>query len=297
MFQCQCRRVAVLSDIHSNVWALEACLEDAKKQGADCFVFLGDYVSGLSGAAQTLDVIEQLRKQYPTCCIRGNRERYMLEQQSGQKVCVPGSDSGTMWFTYQQLRPKDLEFFQSLPFYDQIQINGVTLEIAHATMDQDRYLFVPGDDRIDHVVGQMEQKYLLCGHSHKPYQYQARGKTVFNPGSVGQPFGSGYQARYALMDVQADGVCWSMRRVDYDVEAMIRSQFQSGLTQVGKCWAISDLYGALTGEKTTTKLLTEMFKHPEESLEDEQLWQQTASSLGMAFTMEEVLDFWKEMNI
>jgi predicted phosphodiesterase len=295
MFQCQCHRAAVLSDIHSNVWALKACLADAREQGADCFIFLGDFVSGLSAATQTMDVIYQLRKKYPTWCIRGNRERYMLEQQRGQQVCVPGSHTGTMLFTYQQLRPKDLEFFRSLPFYDRIQINGVTMDIAHATMEQDRYLFVPGDDRICHIVEQMEQQYLLCGHSHMPYQYQAQGKTIFNPGSVGQPQGAGHQAQYALLDVQAGGVCWSLQRVDYDVEAMICSQFQSGLTQMGKCWAISDLYGALTGEKTTAKLLGCMFQHPE-SLEDEQLWQQTASSLGMAFTMEEILDFWRGKN-
>lgn len=240
-----------------------------------------------------MDVIYQLREQYPTCCIRGNRERYMLDQERDPRTYVSGSHTGTMLFTYQQLRKKDLDFFRDLPFYDRIQINGVQMEIAHATQDQDRYLFVPGDDRIDGVIGRMEEKYLLCGHSHASYQYQSQGKTIFNPGAVGQPQGAGYRAQYALLDVHAGEVSWNLRQVDYDVESMICGQFQSGLVQMGRCWAISDLYGTLTGQKCTRMLLDRMFQHPE-SLADEQLWEETTASLGMAFTMEEILDFWQQ---
>lgn len=289
-FRCNYQRVAVLSDIHSNVWALKACLTDAQKAGADCFVFLGDYVSGLSAPTQTMDLIYALREQYPTCCIRGNRERYMMDHRDGVQVCVPGSRTGSLLYTYRQLREKDLALFTALPYYDVIEINGVVLEIAHATKEQDRYLFEKGDDKIAGVIAQMEADYLLCGHSHIQYRYRERGKTVLNPGSVGQPQGADYRAQYLLLEVGNGTVSCDFRLVDYDVEPMVRDQFQSGLVELGRYWAISDLYGALTGQKCTRMLLEKMYAFADpDALQDEQLWHAAAVSLGMRFTEEEIL--------
>ena len=109
--QFKCNRIAVLSDIHSNYYALSACVEDAKTRGADCFIFLGDYVSGFADATKTLDIVYELREHYPTICIRGNRERSMLEHHTGISCFTPGSYRGSYLFTYQQLREKDISFF------------------------------------------------------------------------------------------------------------------------------------------------------------------------------------------
>ena len=59
-----CRRVAVFSDIHSNYDALKVCVEDAIAAGAEGFIFLGDYVSGLAEPAETMDLVYGLQERF-----------------------------------------------------------------------------------------------------------------------------------------------------------------------------------------------------------------------------------------
>lgn len=291
-FRYNGKRVAVLSDIHSNACALEACLADAQAEGADCYIFLGDYISGLAAPVETMDLVYATQKRYPTFCIRGNRERYILDHRNGTQVCEEGSNTGSFLFTSNQLRDEDIAFFESLPIFDVIEVGGVTLEVAHATQNNDRYYFEKGDSKISGVVHQMKAQYLLCGHSHKQFQYNEGNKAVINPGSVGLPQGSDHRAQYLLLDIADGSVHCRFRQVDYDVKNMIHQQFQSGLVGMGRCWAISDLYGALTGEEYTKMLLTEMYKHETPATiaaADEQLWEHCAAGLGMRFTEEEIL--------
>ena len=103
-------RVALMSDIHSNYHAFKACYEDAVKCGADSFIFLGDYISDLAEPQKTMELVYKIQANYPTVCLRGNREEYMLDCESGLSNFVPGSKSGSLLFTYNHLRKKDLDF-------------------------------------------------------------------------------------------------------------------------------------------------------------------------------------------
>ena len=98
------RIVAVFSDIHSNYHAFKACYDDAIKCGADSFVFLGDYVSDLSEPQKTMDLVYEVQSRYPTICLRGNREGYMLDCEKGASRFSRGSKSGSLLFTYNHLR-------------------------------------------------------------------------------------------------------------------------------------------------------------------------------------------------
>ena len=180
-------RVAVLSDIHSNYYAFKACYEDAVKCGAQSFIFLGDYISDLSEPRRTMDLVYEIQSNYPTACLRGNREGYMLDCESGGSSFARGSKSGSLLFTYDHLRKKDLDFIRGLKISDTVVIDGVRIEIAHAAMDNDRYYFDSNDGRTAEIFPQMKCDYLLTGHSHKQYIQRNGGKTIINPGSVGRP--------------------------------------------------------------------------------------------------------------
>ena len=134
----QKRVVAVFSDIHSNYHAFKACFADAIKCGAESFIFLGDYVSDLAEPKKTMDLVYEIQSNYPTACLRGNREGYMLDCESGFSSFARGSKSGSLLFTYEYLRKKDLDFFRELKISDTVVIDGIQIEIAHAAMDNDR---------------------------------------------------------------------------------------------------------------------------------------------------------------
>ena len=284
-------KVAVLSDIHSNYYAFKACYEDAIKSGAEMFIFLGDYVSDLSEPRRTMDLVYEIGSKYPTVCLRGNREGYMLDCEDGRSKFTRGSKSGSLLFTYEHLRKKDLEFIRGLKISDTIEIEGVRIEIAHAAMDNDRFYFDSNDGRTADIFPQMKCNYLLTGHRHKQYIQQKAGKTIINPGSVGIPQDGTRNPQYALLDVLGGTVSCQFREVPYDMTDAIHAQFVSGLVDCAKYWAIGILYDIITGEECVLKLLGAVEKTGD--FADEEIWKSAAMELGMKLTEQEILEWYK----
>ena len=284
-------RVAVLSDIHSNYYAFKACYEDAVKSGAESFIFLGDYVSDLSEPQRTMDLVYEIQSKYPTVCLRGNREGYMLDCESGKSSFIRGSKSGSLLFTYENLRKKDLEFIRGLKISDTIEIEGVGMEIAHAAMDNDRFYFDSNDGHTADIFPQMKCNYLLTGHSHKQYIQRNAGKTIINPGSVGIPQDGTRNPKYALLDIADGNISCQLREVLYDMTDAIHSQFASGLVDYAKYWAIGILYDIITGEECVLKLLSAVEKTGE--FANEEIWKTAAIEMDMKLTEQEILEWYK----
>ena len=283
--------IAVLSDIHSNYHAFKACYEDALKQGAERFVFLGDYVSDLAMPREVLDLVYEIGSKYPTVCLRGNREKYMLDCADGSASFARGSKSGSLLYTYEQLRQKDLEFFRQLKISDTVELGGVTIEIAHAAMDNDRYYFDSRDGRAAQIFPKMKYNYLLTGHCHKQYALRQDGKTILNPGSVGVPHGGTRAAKFALLDISDGNLDYKLWEVPYDIAASIRSQFSSGLVSCAGFWAIGILHDLITGQERTMELLANVEQMGDPL--DETAWDQAATKLGMKLTEQEIMEWYK----
>ncbi len=279
-------RVALLSDIHSNYHAFHACYKDAVKHHVEQFVFLGDYVSDLAEPEKTMDLVYEIRAKYPSVCLRGNREGYMLDRAKGAAHFAPGSKSGSLLFTYEHLRKQDIAFFEELKISDTIELGGVPMEIAHAVADDDRYYFDTEDGRLEDILAQMTHKYLLTGHSHKQYIRSSSGKTIINPGSVGIPQDGTRWPKYAILDIENGEVTCIHREVPYDISDAIHAQFENGLVDCAKYWAIGILYDIITGEEWVLKLLRRVREAGD--VLDEQVWHIEACKLGMKLTEREV---------
>lgn len=286
-------KVAVLSDIHSNYHAFKACYEDAVQCGAESFIFLGDYVSDLSEPRRTMDLVYEIASKYPTVCLRGNREGYMLDRESGRSSFTRGSKSGSLLFTYEQLRKEDLDFIRGLKISDTIEIDGIQIEIAHAAMDNDRFYFDSKDGRTAEIFPQMKCDYLLTGHSHKQYIQRNAGKTIINPGSVGIPQDGTRNPKYALLDTANGTVSCKFREVPYDMADAIHAQFANGLVDYANCWAIGILYDIITGEEWVLRLLETVEKTGD--FANEETWKSAALKLGMKLTEQEILAVYREM--
>lgn len=265
--------------------------EDAIKCGAEMFVFLGDYVSDLSEPQRTMDLVYEIQSKYPTVCLRGNREGYMLDYENGNSRFTRGSKSGSLLFTYEHLRKKDLEFIRGLKIADTIEIEGVRIEIAHAAMDNDRYYFDGNDGHTADIFPQMKCDCLLTGHSHKQYIKQNAEKTIINPGSVGIPQGGTQNPKYALLDIENGSISCQHGEVPYDMTDAIRSQFASGFVDYAKYWAIGILYDIITGEEWVLKLLETVEKTGD--FANEETWRSSAIGLGMKLTEQEILEWYQ----
>lgn len=269
-----------------------ACYEDALKCGAERFIFLGDYISDLSEPQKTMDLVYAIRESYPTVCLRGNRERYMLECKSGGSAFSVGSKTGSLLYTFEQLREQDFAFFGNLKIADALEIDGVQMQIAHASMDDDRFYYDDKSGPVEEVFDKMTCKYLLAGHSHKQYMKSSEGKTIINPGSVGIPQSGKPWPQYAILDISDGEISCDLRVVPYDVSKMIRAQFASGLVDYANCWAIGVLYDLITGRENVVHLLKAVENAG--GTNDEAIWRAEAVKLGMKLTEQEILAFYEK---
>ena len=287
-WQFNSTKTAVFSDIHANYDAFRACYEDALRKGADLFLFLGDYVSDMADPEKVLDLVYEIQATYPCVCLRGNRERYLLEHAKGKQQFFPGSKSGSLLYTYQHLRKQDLRFFESLPAFHRIRINGIPFEIAHAFKENDRFFFDGTDINTEQVFSQMEAPYLLAGHSHVQFIRSHNGKTILNPGSIGVPRDHGSLTQYALLEFTGNQIVPHLRQIPYDIRSTIHRQFESGLMEMAPHWAVSVLYDAITGRDYTISLLDRI--EPSQ-VHNEEAWHRIALDMGMRFTEEEIVEY------
>jgi len=175
-------KIAALSDIHGNLFALEAVLADVARRGVDLIVNLGDILSGPLLPAETADRLIGL--DLPT--IRGNHERQVL-------TLAPEKMGPSDRYAHEQLTSTHRGWIGSLPPVLR-PAPGVFMCHATPTSDVDCYLedLAEGElrpaalDSIEARSAGCDASLILCGHSHIPrLAHLAPDRTIVNPGSVG----------------------------------------------------------------------------------------------------------------
>ncbi|MFF1376517.1 metallophosphoesterase family protein [Streptomyces sp. NPDC058308] len=233
------RRVAVLSDIHGVLPALEAVLAEPEVRAADRIVLTGDIAAGPQ-PAQVLDVLAGLGDR--AVWISGNADRELVEYRRGERDTIP--DPIAPWAA-EQLRPDHLALLCALPSSVRLSLQGLgDVLFCHATPRDDEEVVLvdsPLDrwrevlDGLDPAVGT-----VVCGHTHMPFVRLAHGRMVINPGSVGMPYGR-TGAHWALLGPGID-----LRTTHYDIEtAATRLTRDSGYPEIAE-WTDSYLRSRVT---------------------------------------------------
>lgn len=247
-------KAAVISDIHSNHPALEACVRKALEQGAEAFLFLGDYVSDCACPRKTLEILYGLKKRYDCRFIRGNREEYMMGcRASGGAGWRDGSTNGALLYTYENLIKADLDWFESLDIRAEVEWPGAPpLFLCHGSPERSNGRFAPEEAETGRMLREISAPMVLCGHTHLRAVYIVEGKRVVNPGSCGLPLGTPGRTQFALLRLEADvenAVLWKeeLLEVSYDAAAAVLELEESGLTRRAPVWTAMTREVLLTG--------------------------------------------------
>ena len=141
--------IAVLSDIHSNYIALEKCIEYILNRNIHIFIFLGDYVGDLAYPNKAMDIIYSLKKKYECYFIKGNKEDYWLNYRKNEigwkKI---DSTTGALYYTYENLTDKDLNFFESLKYKEELSFKGaLPLTICHGSPNNVNEKLLPDNEK------------------------------------------------------------------------------------------------------------------------------------------------------
>ncbi len=214
-------RLAALADIHGNLPALQAVIDDMRQFKVDQVVVAGDSVNWGPFSRQVLELVFQRR----WALIRGNNAFYALDYNTIRAPDHWASFSlppilreqlGSDWLKALSCLPDSL----SLRFVD-----APPLRVFHGLPDNPWQAIFPGTAR-DEIAGwlrDVREGTVICAHSHIPMERSVDCWQIFNPGSVGVPLDGEFSASYMILDGDTKG--WELvahRRVRFDYDPLYR---------------------------------------------------------------------------
>jgi predicted phosphodiesterase len=183
-------RVAAIYDIHGNLPALEAVLQEIRATGADLIVVGGDVLPGPM-PVETLSGL--LKLETPIQFIRGNGEAAVLAQLAGtESGTLPEQAREAIRWTAKQLRAEHQRVIASWPATFRLAIRGLgEVLFCHATPRSDTEIFtrLTPEERLLPVFDGISVPLVICGHTHMQFDRMVGTIRVVNAGSVGMPFG------------------------------------------------------------------------------------------------------------
>jgi predicted phosphodiesterase len=239
-------RLVVLSDVHGNLPALQAVIEDLEGMEQDGCLFAGDFTRG-PFPNEVIDLLRTL----DACMILGNDDQGLLHFAGGDvpEVWMQSKQFGLMRWNLEQLRVENLEFLKSLP-EQRVYIPGIgdPIRIVHGSPRDASEAINPARSFsvLDKAFEMIAEKVLISGHTHRQWSLQRKGKLGLNPGSVAGTR-TGGRAEYALLSSDDSGLQVELRSVPYDLKQLRQAFEDRGLLEAGGPLAKGFLLSMETG--------------------------------------------------
>ena len=182
------QKIAVISDIHGNLEALKAVLNDAKTRGVDKIICLGDIIAKGSHASECIKLVRD------NCdvVIRGNCDRHFTTDYNMEEV--PEKEKRRILWNRSQINDEEKEYLHNLPFSYEFYMSGSLVRVFHATPYKDniavdttndfetKYEMFAGTDK---TVSDKTADIVIFGHIHHCFAERFYNRTLLNAGSVG----------------------------------------------------------------------------------------------------------------
>jgi len=189
--------IAALSDIHANMQAFAAVMDDAEKHGADAIIVAGDHVGDGPDPAAVVDALRSMDAHI----IRGNREEYIADHHAGLSPHWEGSvQMLPLKWTYDRLGPERIRWLTGLPEQKVIRAPGASIRIVHGSPRKTNELIHRQNiGLIRDALASVPEDIIVCGHCHQQYHMALDKTLVVNPGALGLPFIEPGFAPYTLL--------------------------------------------------------------------------------------------------
>ena len=208
-------KIAILSDIHSNQFALQAAMHKLSEINPDFYFFLGDYFGYYPWAQATFDLLRPIKEK--SIYVIGNHDAQLIQDQ-------PPLKRPEYWEVLmknrQELSEEAIAWLKDLQAIKKIQLDGLTFTLCHGT---------PGDPLNGRYYPDNNELYdwfptagevLVMGHTHyKLLKMFENGGIMINPGSVGQPRVIGDKPSFVIFDTLNNST--NFIAIDYDVASVI----------------------------------------------------------------------------
>jgi putative phosphoesterase len=234
-------RIALISDIHGNLLALEAVLAEIRELQVDEMVCLGDVATLGPEPEAVVRRLEDLNAP----CILGNHDSYALSGVApSSSPNMPDWMQAQVRWASEQLSPASLEFLRSLKDSVRIALSSSSrLLCVHGSprSNEEMVLSTTSSGELDAMLEGLQVDVLAHGHSHIQMARRHRSTFLLNPGSVGEPLAQMpfeqpeilQWAEYALLEARTGNLRLELRRVPYDVSALVLQFKRSSMPDAG----------------------------------------------------------------
>ena len=207
-------RIAVFSDVHGNLPALQAVWVDMDKRGVGRRYCLGDLVGY---GAEPNEVIAFLREHGVPTLMGNDDKRIGFGEDLGVREDETAVVAQALAWTEARLKPENKVYLRNLPLLMTVLLGRRRVVLAHGSLHWGDVAL--SDEAVVSLLGAVGADVLVCGQTHKPCQREVgNGRLLLNAGSVGQPLDGDPHARYIFLAVAGNDIRVEFVRVGYDVE-------------------------------------------------------------------------------
>lgn len=215
-------KIAVISDIHGNMEAIEAVFNDIEKQECEKIFVLGDYAMAGPEPQKAVEYFMNKHSDKNFSMIQGNTD-FMISNftedlfnniKSGAPVMANALKNDVLLLDEAQK-----SFLKNLPSQLEIEIEGVKFLLVHGSPRKNNENILPETtlSELEEMIRGVNADVILCGHTHMPCGFQTESKkTVVNVGSIGRPFTLEPKSCYLKINVINGECLFEHRFVEYD---------------------------------------------------------------------------------
>lgn len=217
-------KIAVISDIHGNLSALNAVLQDIEKQGITNYFFLGDLVMNGPNPKEVFELIEDLS---PEVWIKGNTDEWLeiIGEASPTDTDKEILMAKRTHFVRRALTDPQIDKLSKVQKESVVIINDKKILCVHGSpnsMEEAVGIMQP-IDFFEDLMAHNSFDLMLCGHTHLPFIGFYKGKKIMNPGGIGFSLDEDPRASYGVITVGNNEFSLTIHRVDYEISAVLKT--------------------------------------------------------------------------
>lgn len=220
-------KIGIITDIHSNIIALNAVLQEFEKIEVDKIICLGDIIGIGPYPEETIQKLMKIKDKL--IAVRGNHEQYLLNGLPkivhDEKIIMPIEQIKHHEWIHSKLSEKSKEFINTLPISEKIEIENKKIFVGHYPMNEKceykKHIKKANIEEVEELFSNVDADILLYGHTHIININSKNNKWYINPGSLGCPMSSNV-ANAGILIVEKEKVEYEQLSIKYDVGKVIK---------------------------------------------------------------------------
>lgn len=220
-------KIAVISDIHGNIFALKNAMQDIEKRGVDLIINLGDFVGYGPYPNEVIDYIREKR----VISIKGNYDASVVDNKFSY-IRDTEINKFSLPYAVSTLREENRNYLNSLPKTLTMEFEEKSITFVHGSPRSINEYLKEDSVAVEEVMKEFKGDVLVCAHTHIPYLKKYGNKVVINEGSIGKPKIGRPNSTYVILNIEKEKDIQSeFIEIAYDYKDIIEFMKKKGFPE------------------------------------------------------------------